>query len=211
MADTITILNGLEHAQDTDDTATLFDVADPIESVVWTRPIPIPVSASQCRVIFRQPASGARVMCRVRMTKVTSRTIPTKTETQVLEWNEMTLNQTVETDSIDVSDSFGTILHIDCCVTETDTSTGFRVVVEIASEAGVDDAWTTVVDIIAFSLNNVAVAAVLPGNVAAGLTVIGITNPVATGVDDDGKFKFIRNDTLANSEIVYQVSNSGDV
>ncbi len=44
----------------------------------------------------------------------------------------------------------------------------------------------------------------------AGETVIACTNPATANIDNNGKFKFIKNTTVANSEVVYQTANSGD-
>ncbi len=211
MADTITILDGLAHAQDTADAATLFDLDDAVQSAVGTYAVHIPVSAKQCRVIFNNQYddNGAKVACRVRLTKVVSITTPAKTEnTQPLEWTDVAQGGVQETGSIDVSASWDSTLHIDCCLSDTTLHTGTEIIVQIASEAGVDDAW---VDLIRFiGPVGTAISAVLPSDEAAGQTEISVTNPVTNNFDNDGKFKFMKNDTIANSEIIYQVSNSGD-
>lgn len=210
MADTITILDALTHTQQ-QTTAVLYDIDDADASAVGTFAIAMPFSASQARVIFNNQfdPDGSTVACRVRLTEVTSITTPTKIETtQSLEWTDLAQAGVTETQSIDVSADFDSTLHIDCCLSSTTAHTGTEIIVQIASEAGVDDAWTTLVAFV--GLIGTAISAAMPAEEAAGQTVIGLTNPVANNFDNDGKFKFFKNGTIANSEIVFQVSNSGD-
>lgn len=212
MADTITILDGLTHTQE-QTTASLYDIDHATNSVVGTWAIYIPISASQVRVIFnnKYDSDGSTVACRVRVTQTTGMTTTgiTKTETtQSLEWTDVAQGAVQETGTIDVSDSRATTLHIDCCLSSTTAHTGTEIIVQIASEASVDDAWTTLSRFI--SPIGTAISAVMPAEEAVGQTEIGLTNPVTNNFDNDGKFKFFKNGTIANSEIVFQVSNSGD-
>ncbi len=213
MADTITILNPLTHEQAFEG-AKYYDLAHVSRSVVGTYHVHIPVSASQCRVIFSNNFGTNRVpvACRVRMTKVTSRTTPTKTETQVLEWTQVNNLAVLETGAIDVSDSYATTLHIDCCLIDEGGHDGIDIVVAIASEAAVDDAWTTITQFPGpTDIDENLIVQDIPSTEAVGQTVLSLTNPVANNFSNDGKFKFILNDTIANSEIIFQISNSGDV
>ena len=213
MADTITVLDGLTHTQ-AFGAAAYYDLSHVSDSVVGTYAVLVPVSASQCRVIFNNDFSVNRtiVVCRVRMTKVTSRTTPTKTETQVLEWTSVSAGAVLETGTIDVSDSYTTNLHIDCCIIDDPDHDGTEIIVETASEAGVDDAWTTIARFLGpLNPSGILITQDIPSGEAAGQTILSLTNPVANNFSNDGKFKFILNNTIANSEIIYQVSNSGDV
>lgn len=212
MADTITILDGLTHTQE-QTTAVLYDIDNATVSAVGTYAIHVPLSASQARVIFnnKYDPDGSTVACRVRVTQTTGMTTTgiTKTETtQSLEWTDVAQGGVTETGTIDVSDSRGTTLHIDCCLSSTTAHTGTQIIVQIASEAGVDDAWTTLNQFV--GPTGTAISAAMPAEEAIGQTVIGLTNPVTNNFDNDGKFKFFKNGTIANSEIVFQVSNSGD-
>ena len=210
MADTITILDGLRHIQQ-QTTAVLYDIDNAVTSAVGTFAIAVPFSASQARVIFNNQfdPDGSTVACRVRLTEVTSITVPTKIETiQALEWTDVAQAGVTETGTIDISADFDSTLHVDCCLSSTTAHTGTEIIVQIASEAAVDDAWTTLVSFI--GPTGTAISAAMPAEEAAGQTVIGLTNPVTNNFDNDGKFKFFKNGTIANSEIVFQVSNSGD-
>ncbi len=205
MADTITVLDPttFTHANAT----PYWDIDSPTESAVGTWAISIPRSASQARVVFRP--NNAIVAVRVRMTKVTSHSTPTKTETQVLEWTSVDQNANLETGTIDVSDSFATNLHIDCCLKEGKTG-DTDITVEIASEAGVDDAWTTARKF-SHSTTGTGIDAAMAMEVAADSEILSLTNPVASNFDNDGKFKFILDGTIANSEIIFQISHTEDV
>ena len=210
MADTITILDGLVHTQQ-QTTASLYDIDSATISAVGTFPIAMPFSASQARVIFNNQfdPNGSTVACRVRLSEVTSITVPTKIETvQALEWTDLAQAGVLETGTIDLSADFDSTLHIDCCLSSTTAHTGTEIIVQIASEAAVDDAWTTLRAFL--GPIGTAISAAMPAEEASGQTVIGLTNPVTNNFDNDGKFKFFKNGTIANSEIVYQVSNSGD-
>ena len=205
MADTITVLDPVAFSHAVAD-AAYWDIKHITESVVGTWAIPIPTSASQARVVFRP--NSAFVAVRVRMTKVTSGSTPTKTETQVLEWTSILSDTNLETGTIDVSDSVATNLHIDCCIIEVKNG-DTDILVEIASEAGVDDAWTPTAK---FTHSTVldGTSASMANPIVANDTVLSLIDPVASDFNFDGKFKFILEDTIANSEIIFQVSNSGD-
>lgn len=217
-ADTIVVLDNLTHTQQTN--AVLYTIDTAADSVVGTWAIPIPLSASQVRVIFNNnyDPDGMAVTVRVRVTQTTGMTTTgvTKTETtQALEWTAIPGNVTdgtdiKETGSIDVSDSRATTLHIDCCLSEAGAHTGTEIRVQIASEAGVDDAWTDLVPSFIGPVGTVATAGVIHTESASGQTVISLTNPVASGFDWVGKDIFILNNTVANSEIAYEVEFGAD-
>ena len=155
-------------------------------------------------------------MRRIFLTANTSFAALTKTETmQALEWTKLGSvagpNGIKETGSINISDSYDTTLHIDVCLADISAHEGTEVIVQIASEAGVDDGWTTLVAPLA------AVALVganytnFTGDEAAGQTILSIENPDTEHFNHDGKFVFIEHTTTpASCEIAYQIDNSGD-
>lgn len=213
--DTIEILNGLDHEQDIT-TSLVWDIDHATTEAVASWPVHIPLSVKQANVVFNNnyDPDGSTVHVRVRVTKVTDITGVTKTEnTEALAWYEVAGNVTdgtdfKETGSIDVSASQATTLHIDCALSSTTAHTGTEIIVYIASEAGVDGSWSILHRFIgptgtAFST---AFAATEP----AGETVIAITNPVASNLDNVGKHKFVENTVVADSEIVYQTEVGAD-
>ncbi len=210
MADTVTILDNLTFTQQVD--SVLYGIDSATVSAVGTYAIAMPFSASQARVIFNNQfdPDGSTVACRVRLSEVTSISTPTKIETtQALEWTDVAQAGVIETGTINLSADFDSTLHIDCCLSSTTAHTGTEIIVQIASEAGVDDAWTTLVSFI--GPTGTAIDGVVHTESASGQKVISITNPVAEGFDWDGKFNFIKNTAIATSEIVYQVSHTADV
>lgn len=216
-ADTIVIQDNLTHTQEVN--AVLYTIDTATGSVVGTYAIHIPLSASQARVLFNNnyDANGMEAMVRVRLTKVTGMTTTgiTKTEnTEPLAWTVIPGNVTdgtdiTETGTIDVSASRGSTLHIDCCISEAGAHTGTEIIVQVASEAGVDDAWTTLTKFIG-PIGTAATAGVIHTESASGQKIISLTNPVASGFDWVGKFIFIKNNTPANSEIVYETVFGAD-
>ena len=213
--DTIEILNGLDHEQDIT-TSIIYDIDSATAEAVKTYPIHIPTTASQVNVIFNNnfDPDGSSVHVRVRLTKVTDITVPTKTEnTEALAWYEIAGNagddtMFKETGSIDVSGSQLTTLHIDCAISSTTAHTGTEIIVMIGSEAGVDGSWTEVTRFI--GPTGTAIALAFAATEPAGETVIAIANPVANNLDNVGKHKFIENTTVADSEIVFQTEVGAD-
>lgn len=210
MADTITILNGLDHEQDIT-TSILYDIDHAITECVGMYEIHIPLSLKQVNIIFNNTydADGSTVFVMARLTKVTSITTPTKTEnTEVIAWQEIAQNTVLESGSIDVSASFDSVLHIFIALSSTTAHTGTEIIVQGGSEAGVDGSWSTITRFI--GPVGTAISTVFAATEPAGETTIAITDPVTNNQDNDGKFKFIENTVAADCEIVYQVSNSGD-
>lgn len=133
--------------------------------------------------------------------------------TQPLEWTAVPGNVTdgtdiIETGSIDVSDAYVAVLHIDVAISSTTAHTGTEIIVQIASEAGVDDAWSTLTRFI--GPTGTCVKADFKAQEVAGQTVLSITDPVTQNMDNDGKLKFILANTVADSEIVYQIASGDD-
>ena len=218
-ADTIVILDNLAHTQEVN--ATLFTIDSATVSNCATYSIHIPMSASQARVIFNNnfDPDGMAVAVRVRLTKVTGMTTTgiTKTEnTEALAWTLIPGNVTdgtdiLETGTIDVSGSRGSTLHIDMAIAEAGVHTGTEIRVQIASEAAVDDSWTDVGGgAFIGPTGTVATAGVIHTESASGQKIISLTNPVASSFDWVGKFIFIKNNTIANSEMVYQTVFGAD-
>ena len=138
----------------------------------------------------------------------------TKTEnTQALEWVELAAAEGAtgmkETGTIDVSGCYSAVLHIDCCLSSTTAHEGTEIVVQTASEAGVDDAWTTLTKFI--GPIGTATKADFAANEAAAQTILDVTNPDTTHLNHQGKFIFIEHSgTVASCEIAYQIDDSAD-
>lgn len=133
----------------------------------------------------------------------------TKTETtEALTWTLLTDTADAagikETGSIDVSDSYDTVFHIDVCGAEAGAHPGTQVIVQTSSEAGVDGSWTTLVEFVSdavtfvkLDVNDVNTGAVLDAN--------GIDT---AHFNHDGKIIFCYDTgTIGNSDILYQISH----
>jgi len=208
MADTITILNGLDHEQD-QTTSIIYDIDHAETECCIMRPVHIPPGKS-ANIIFNNTydADGSTVFVMVRMVRMTSVTTPTYTESEVLAWQEIAQNTVLETGLIDCSASWNTVLHIFVALSSTTAHTGTEVIVQAGSEDGTDGSWSNVTRFI--GPVGTAVSCAFVATEPAGETTIAITNPVANNMDNDGKFKFVENAVAADSEIVYQTANSGD-
>ena len=132
-------------------------------------------------------------------------------EATVDEW-AVTANTAIRTGTeIDVSDAYEATLNIKAALAEAVASTGQpEIIVQTTGKTSpATEDWTNAIRFIGpvgISVTPLALGATEP----AAETVIACTNPETAGIDNDGKFKFIKNTTPANCEIIYQVSNSGD-
>jgi len=111
---------------------------------------------------------------------------------------------------LDVSAAYGCTLNIKAALGEAVASTGQpEVIVQVTGEATpAKDDWTTYMRLVGPVGTPVVLA--LDATEPAAETVIACTNPVTALIGNDGKFKFIKNTTPANSEVVFQTENSGD-
>lgn len=142
-------------------------------------------------------------------------TTPVKTETtEALAWTELTNTGDSagikETGSIDVSDSYRSTLHIYVCLSEAQAHDGTEILVFTGSEAGVDGSWSLLTRFVCLS-GKTAIKSDFANQEAVGQTVLGVTNPATGNLDHDGKRIFLEDTaTPSQSEIAYQIDNSGD-
>lgn len=137
----------------------------------------------------------------------TAYAVPTKSVSQVLEWTLIDSDDVQTTETITVTGNYAHILHIDCCLASTDAHEGTEIIVQISSEADVNDSWTNWRRFV----GPTGTATKSDCNDASSGTTVYVTNPATGNLDHDGKFIFIYDTaTIANSTIAYQVDNSGD-
>ncbi len=140
---------------------------------------------------------------------------PTKTEnTEALAWAETAAQAFRDSGTIDVSTAYSACLHIDLALSSTTGHLGTEIIVQVGSEAAVDDSWTTLTRFI--GCVGTAVTVPLSANEAAGQTVLSATNPATAGFlqANCGKMVFLEDvNTPANSEIVYMIASedAGDI
>lgn len=133
----------------------------------------------------------------------------TKSVAAVDEWAEVAQAGLREGATTDVSGCYAAILHIFCCLSSTTAHTGTEIIVQISSNTSGDEDWTDLVRFI--GPTGTASKADFGGDEAAAQTELSITNPATANLDHDKKLIFIEHTgTVANCEVAYQVSNTGD-
>lgn len=112
---------------------------------------------------------------------------------------------------LDVSSAYYCTLYIKAVLGEAVASTGQpEIIIQSTGEASpAKDDWTPEMRFIG-PVGTPVTPLALNATEPADETIIACTNPAAAGIDNDGKFKFIKNTTVANSEIIFQTANSGD-
>lgn len=211
MADTITVLNGIQFQKET--TSDVYTQDHATNSAVATVPVGIPLEAKTVRVIVNGAfdPNGGRIHWRAKALKVTSITTPTKTAaTQAQEWVILTPPAVAEVDGIDFSASWGGFVVVDLCQSSvTANTTGVQLIVQMLTEDALEE-WVTILDAL-FLVLGVATKSDFANQEAAGQTELGITNPATGGLDNLGKFIFLEDTaTIAQCEIAYLVAQSGD-
>lgn len=132
-------------------------------------------------------------------------------QTTLDEW-ALTANTAIRLGTeLDVSSAYQCKLDIKAVLGEAVASEGQpEVIIQTTGEASpAKDDWTNYMCLIGPQGTPVTPLA-LDATESAGETVIACTNPETAGIDNDGKFKFIKHTTVANSEIVFQTANGGD-
>ena len=219
-ADTITILDALTNAQAsaTSDFYTI-DVAaaSANNSAVGMFVVQVPDTANRVRVIYNnQLDTGGTgdAYTRCRISSITDVDPFTKAVAAVDVFAKVAAGVTSasvrEGATTDISANIQTVLYIDVCLSEAGAVTnGLRVQVQISSATSGDSFWE---DLTTFQGPVGTVIKVDLGvDEAAGQTELSVTNPVASNLDIQGKWIFLEDTaTPANSEIVFQVANSGD-
>lgn len=214
MADTITVLDGIQFQKET--TSDVYTQDDAVDEAVKTFQIYIPLSYKAARVVFNGAfdPNGGRMHGRVKATLTTGMTTTgvTKTATtQVMEWTAITPPAVLDSGALDCSGSRSTTLHIDIAQSSvTANTTGIEIIVQGRKEDALDE-WTDITRFNALSYAAVAVKSDFANQEAAGQTVLGVTNPATGGLDNVGKFIFLEDTaTIAQCEIAFLVSQSGD-
>ena len=211
MADTITVLDGIQHQKETTSDVYTLNGEGAVYEAVKTYAVTISAPSSGARVIFNgnYDSDGGRCHVRVKVTKITDVSTPTKTEnTQALEWSAVTPPAMLETGAIDVSDCQEAILHIDIALSSTNASTGLEAVVQVRSEASLDE-WTTISRFV--GPIGTASKSDFAAQEAVGQTVLSVTDPATGNLDHVGKFIFLEDTAaIAQCEIAWLVSQSGD-
>lgn len=132
-------------------------------------------------------------------------------QTTLDEW-ALTANTAIRLGTeLDVSSAYQCTLDIKTVLGEAVASTGQpEIIVQGTGEASpAKDDWTNSIRLIG-PVGTPVTPLALNATEPAGETSIACTNPVTAGIDNDGKFKFIKHTTVANSEVIFQTANGGD-
>lgn len=133
----------------------------------------------------------------------------TKSVAAVDEWAEVAQNGVREGATVDVSGCYAAELMIACALSSTTAqANGAEVRVQLSGNTSGDEDWFDYMFFV--GPTGTAISVALAGTEAAGQTVLSVTNPVTNNLDNEGKWLFIENTTVANSELVFVISNSGD-
>ncbi|MBE3124821.1 MAG: hypothetical protein IMZ57_04095 [Acidobacteria bacterium] len=128
-------------------------------------------------------------------------------------WASVSQNTVREGAVVDLSDSYGSVLHIDAALGAAATAhVGTRFLIQVSSAAADDEFWTTLHDIIALVGTNDA-ETILDEPLAAGATHIHVASTTAyeVGLADGGTIQVLLVDaTSANSELIRIVSCVND-
>ncbi len=132
-------------------------------------------------------------------------------QTTLDEW-ALTANTAIRLGTeLDVSLSYQVTLIVKAVLGEATASTGQpEIIIQTTGEATpATEDWTNYTRFVG-PIGTPVTPLALDATEPAGETSIACTNPATANIDNDGKFKFIKNTTVANSEIVFQTANSGD-
>lgn len=132
-------------------------------------------------------------------------------EATVDEW-ALTANTAIRLGTeIDVSDAYQATLNIKVVLGEAVASTGQpEIIIQTTGKTSpAKDDWVDALRFIG-PVGTPVTPLALDATEPAGETSIACTNPATAGIDNDGKFKFIKHTTVANSEVIFQTANGGD-
>jgi len=209
-ADTIVVLDGIQHQKET--TSDIYTQDHATNEAVKTFAIPIPLDAKAARVVYNgaYDPNGGRYHYRTKLTRVTSITTPTKTANQQDEWLAITPPAVAESTAFDVSASWKSTLHIDIAQSSTTANTtGIEIIVQIRKEDSLDE-WTDLVRFNALALG-AATKSDFKAQEAAAQTVLSVTAPTTGKLNHLGKFVFLEDTAdISKCEIVFVVECGAD-
>jgi len=209
MADTITVIDGLQFQKET--TSDVYTQDHATNSAVYQQQFKIPFSYKAVRVIFNGAfdPDGGRVHYRTKLLRVTAVDTLAKTANQGDEWLTLTPSAVAKSTVFDTSAAYESIIAVDVCQSsETANTTGIKITVQGRKEDSLDE-WQNLSEVTCLAL----VAAVKSDmlQTAAAETVLGVTDPATGGLDNLGKLIFLEDTaTIAQCEIAYLTAQSGD-
>lgn len=133
---------------------------------------------------------------------------PTKSIASVDEWAAVSQNSVREGSISDISGCYASALHIDIALSSTTAHTGTKIEVQVSSNTSGDEDWTTLTHFLGptGTANNES----LGGSEASGQTVLEVASTTGLYDNDETRWIFILDDTVADSEMCYLVSHSAN-
>ena len=123
---------------------------------------------------------------------------PTKQVESVTDWSAVAQNTIKLSDVIDCSAHYGTLLHLQAGLDTTTAHTGTRFLIQVSSGTAGNEDWQDYTEFVGL-IGTASNGTITNNPLAAGGTVIN--TPSTTGFAAAGAWKFIKDATLANSEL----------
>lgn len=130
----------------------------------------------------------------------------TTTTTLLQEWTQVAAQAIVHSGEEGIDTDYENWLHFQAGLDSTTAHTGTKVIVEVSSAATGDEDWHELFSQIVCV--GTAATEALGGNEAAGQTVLEVAD--TTGFTTYGIWLFLKDDTIANSELVRQTAHSAN-
>jgi hypothetical protein len=121
------------------------------------------------------------------------------------EWAAVAQNAVREGATTNIATYYACSLHIDVAITSTTLHAGTKVVVQVSSNTTGDEDWADYYQFIGPA--DTANAESLAGAEAQGQTVLEVASTVGYYDEDETRWIFILDDTVADSEMVFLVSH----
>lgn len=134
---------------------------------------------------------------------------PTKTVAAVDEWANVAQNAVRAGTIVDVSGLDGAILHIDIALVAAVAHTGTAIVVLISSNTSGDEDWTELTRFIG-PTGTANTEPITNNPLSAAATTATVASTVGLYDDDETRFIYIKDGTIANSELIFLVSHVGN-
>ena len=129
-----------------------------------------------------------------------------KVTSTLTDWTAVAQNTIAKSATASVYDSYESILHIQAGLDSTTAHTGTKFIVQISGATSGDEDWQNYTEFV--ELNGTAASDLIEDDpLAAGSTAIALTSHSFTTL---GKWLLIEDSTLANSELVFEKSQSTD-
>lgn len=123
-------------------------------------------------------------------------------------WAAVAQNAIREGAAIDLSGVQRAVLHIDCVLTTAVAHTGTEIIVQTSSSDADDEFWSDFTKVIG-PIGTANTENITNNPLAAGEKIITCAN--TTGYATKGEWRFIKDATIANSELIFQTDVSANV